>query len=96
MVSEIIYWHKTKIQNKYIIELKIQSVAKTYKYPHGIRYSLICINSKSQDKILFDNHYPKGNHIHICDKEMSYDFVSYDQLIDDFKKLIFDNFGVLI
>ncbi len=96
MASEIIYWQKAKIQKKYIIELKIQSVTKTYKYPKGVRFSLVCVNFRTKEKILFDNHYPKKEHIHIFDKEVPYNFVSYNQLIDDFKKLVYDNFGVII
>ncbi len=96
MTSEIIYWHKAKIQNKYIVELKIQSVKKTYKYSKGVRYSLICVNVRTNEKILFDNHYPKNDHIHIINKEIPYDFISYDQLIDDFRDLVYDNFGVII
>lgn len=48
----------------------------------------------SDDKILFDNHSPKGHHFHINDEEFQYKFTNEDDLIKDFEKLIFEHYGV--
>jgi len=94
MKPETIVWHKAKVHEKYIIELRILDVGKSKKYPKGFKYSLICIDVKTQNKILFDNHYPKGGHIHINNEEIPYTFISNEQLINDFKNLILKHFGV--
>lgn len=41
-----------------------------------------------------DNHHPKGPHVHINDRELSYAFVNDEQLIKDFQKLVFEELGV--
>lgn len=43
-----------------------------------------------------DNHHPKGPHIHVDDQELPYDFNGLDQLVDDFRRLIFEHMGVQI
>jgi len=41
-----------------------------------------------------DNHKPKGPHYHINSNEFGYEFESLDQLIIDFRNLIFAHLGV--
>ncbi len=72
----------------------LYEVPKTRKYPLGVRYSLICIEPKTERKILMDNHHPKGPHVHINDEEIDYEFVSDDKLFDDFERLVLDHMGV--
>ena len=52
------------------------------------------MDTRSQKKVLFDNHHPKGHHYHINDNEFIYNFFDEDNLIDDFKLVIFNQFGV--
>jgi hypothetical protein len=68
-----------------VCEVKIWRLAESQKYPFGLKYSLFCAN-KITKKILigFDNHFPKGPHIHIDHSEMMYDFLGYEKLIEDF------------
>jgi len=94
MSSELKYWHKSMLQDRYILELQIWIIENDKNYPESYKYSLICIDKKTQDKILFDNHSPKGHHFHINDKEFEYKFINEDNLIRDFEKLIFEHFGV--
>ena len=94
MISKLIYKHKAKIQKKYILELSIWKIPDKERYPDGIKYSLICLDINTENKILFDNHYPKGPHIHINEEEIKYDYVDENKLVDDFSKIIFEHFGV--
>lgn len=94
MKAEITYWHKAKVKNRYVLELKIWAIEKSVNYPDGHKFSLICIDIKTNKKLLIDNHKPKGAHIHINNKEIPYNYVNVDMLIEDFKKLIFENMGV--
>jgi len=59
-----------------------------------VRYSLILIDLRTSSKILMDNHYPKGPHIHINDLELKYDFVDEEKLVQDFKILVLEHMGV--
>lgn len=43
-----------------------------------------------------DNHHPKGPHVHVDDKEISYSFIDLDQLIVDFRRLILEHMGVTL
>lgn len=55
---------------------------------------MICIDRVSGKKVLMDNHKPKGPHYHINSNEFGYEFESLDQLIIDFRNLIFAHLGV--
>ncbi|MBN1115022.1 MAG: hypothetical protein JXA66_06745 [Oligoflexia bacterium] len=70
-----------------IAEIRIWRVPKGRHYPDGIKYSLYLVQS---GKILvgFDNHFPKGHHLHIGDVQVDYVFISYKKLLDDFWKLV--------
>ena len=94
MSSELKYWHKAKLQNRYILELKIWIIKDDKNYPDNYKYSLICLDEKKNSKILFDNHSPKGHHFHIDKQEFKYEFINEEKLVNDFEKLIFEHFGV--
>lgn len=94
MKAKLIYYHKAKIQRRYILELTIHDVGKSTRYVDGIKYSLICYDMKSESKLLMDNHHPKGHHVHLNDKQMGYAFKSIDNLIDDFKQFVLNHMGV--
>ncbi|MCB0326305.1 MAG: hypothetical protein KDD52_01675 [Bdellovibrionales bacterium] len=94
MKAKLIYHHKAKLHGKYILELSIHDVGKSQQYPDGIKYGLICINFKTRERILMDNHHPKGPHIHIGKDQLLYVFESEEKLIEDFKSLVFKHLGV--
>lgn len=94
MKATLVYWHKARLQDQYILEMEIHKVGKSAKYPEGIKYGLILIDLKTRKKVLMDNHHPKGPHIHLNDQEIPYQYVDVDRLISDFKALILENMGV--
>ena len=77
-----------------MVELSIHEVGKSFKYPDGIKYGSICKDLKSGGYVLFDNHHPKGPHMHINDREFPYEYVSDDQLIADFEMMVLKELGV--
>lgn len=70
-----------------IAEIKVWNVPCSVHYPEGLKYSLFLVSRESGQVILgFDNHKPKGPHLHYQGKELTYLFLGIDQLIDDFWK----------
>ena len=74
--------------------MSLYEVNEKKRYPHGVKYGLICMDSKTGDQVLMDNHHPKGHHIHLNKKEISYEFTTPEKLIEDFKKLVLEHLGV--
>jgi hypothetical protein len=68
-----------------LYELVLWKVARSSRYPDGVRYRLAFIRrGEERPAILYDNHHPKGHHRHIKEREESYRFVDARQLVADF------------
>ncbi len=91
--SALIYYLKEEIRGRYIMELKIHATDDK-RYGDGIKYSLVMIDPKTGDKVLMDNHHPKGPHYHLNANEFKYEYKNDDLLIEDFGKLVLQHFGV--
>lgn len=96
MKAELVYWHKARIHDRYIIEMEIFKVAKSVRYPDGIKYGLILTDPRTGKLVLMDNHHPKGPHIHLNDQQMPYRYIDEENLIKDFKELVLANMEVRI
>lgn len=96
MKADLRFYIKDIIEGRYILELSIHNVGKSNRYPDGVKYGLICFDTKTRKRILMDNHHPKGHHIHIDDTELDYEYVNDEKLIDDFNKLVLTHLGVKI
>jgi hypothetical protein len=94
MRARLIYYVKSRLQNRYVLELVIHEVEKSLRYADGVKYGLICVDTKTGDRVLFDNHHPKGPHIHIDDQELQYEYKNDDQLLEDFAALVLSHLGV--
>lgn len=94
MKAHLRYFTKNRVQNRYVVELSIYEVGKSSKYPDGIKYGLICKDLKTGNYVLLDNHHPKGPHVHINDREFSYDYVDDEKLIEDFQMFVLQELGV--
>ena len=88
------FHHKAKLHGKYVVEMVLFEIPKSNRYPLGMKYRLICVDEKSGDRALMDNHHPKGPHVHLDDRELHYDFVNDEKLFDDFEQLVLDHMGV--
>lgn len=96
MKADLVFWQKARIQGRYILELKIHEVEHSAKYPDGIRYRLICHDLQTEQKVLLDNHHPKGHHLHIDDQEVPYEFQGIPTLLTDFAKWVESHLGVKV
>jgi hypothetical protein len=94
MKARLVYYHKAKIQRRYILALTIYDVGKSDRYVDGIKYSLICCDVKTKTKVLLDNHHPKGHHVHLDEKQIRYAYKTVDGLIADFKQFVLNHMGV--
>jgi hypothetical protein len=66
-------------------DLVLWRVARSARYPEGIRYRLAFIRSGEEaPAVLYDNHHPKGHHRHVGQSVESYDFRNAQSLVADF------------
>lgn len=81
------YYRRKVLEDGTIIEMRIWEFKPNAMYPLGLRYSLFCVK---YGKILFgfDNHHPKGPHVHVGENESKYEFKGLKKLLDDFKFLV--------
>ena len=63
----------------------IWKIPQSRQYPYGFKYRLILVNPLTREVVLlYDNHWPKGPHIHRNKEERVYEFVTPDKLLKDF------------
>ncbi len=96
MKAVLVYWHKARLHERYTLEMEIHRVTRSAKYRDGIKYGLILVDSQSGKRVLMDNHHPKGPHIHLDGREIPYQYVDEEKLIEDFKNLVLTHMEVKI
>lgn len=94
MKATLVYWHKARLQERYVLEMEIHRVGKSARYPEGTKYGLVLMDLRTGNKILMDNHHPKGHHIHLNNKEIPYRYLDEDKLVEDFKNLVLTHMEV--
>lgn len=94
MKATLVYWHKARLQERYVLEMEIYKLSKSARYPEGIKYGLVLMDLRTGNKVLMDNHHPKGHHIHLNDKEIPYRYLDENKLVEDFKNLILTHMEV--
>jgi len=76
--------HIKEIKGDEIVEIKIWKVPVSEDKPNGVKYSIVYI--KSSERLLgYDNSEGKGDHRHYGDKEGSFRFTGFRDLLRDFK-----------
>jgi hypothetical protein len=81
----IIFHQKFPLKGGLLSERIIWRVLPTIKYPLGIKYRLILVNPITGEVILlYDNHWPKGPHIHGSKGDRLYEFINIEKLRKDF------------
>ena len=82
--AQLIYRNKV-VTEKTITEFVIWKLPQpTPDRPHGIKYSLYHGNRDGQCIVRYDNETGKGDHKHLPEGEVAYQFVSPEKLIQDF------------
>ena len=96
MKARVIYHQKTRFQGRYLLEMTIHEVGHSTRYPDGVKYGVLLLDMKTGRRVLMDNHHPKGHHVHLDDIELAYVYRNDENLIEDFKRFVFDHLGVEI
>lgn len=50
MIAELLFWHKARLQERYILEMAIHRVKRSTRYPEGLKYGLILIDLETDAK----------------------------------------------
>ncbi len=69
-----------------VAEIRIWRVPRSERYPIGIKYSLFLV-AGGRTIVGFDNHSPKGPHLHLGKSEVPYSFTTEEKLLADFWEL---------
>jgi hypothetical protein len=96
MKAVLVRHEKFIVRRRYLIEISVHQVPRSEKYKDGLKWGLICVDQAAGKRIIMDNHHPKGPHIHVDQQELAYEFNGLDQLVDDFRRMIFEHMGVQI
>ncbi|MEW6056483.1 MAG: DUF6516 family protein [Bdellovibrionota bacterium] len=94
MKARQLFWQKSRLQDRYVVELNIHEVGDPVRYPDGVKYGLACVDLVTRKRILMDNHHPKGPHVHLDNIEVPYSFQDVPTLINDFKRLVLEHLEV--
>lgn len=85
--ADLIIHQKLTSPKGLIRELSVWRVKRTERYPDGVKYRLVLVDSASGlVHLLYDNHWPKGHHVHAGDREELYRFTSVANLIREFRE----------
>ena len=75
----------TKSLETGICELKVWNLKPSSDYPEGIKFSLLLVSRTTGEVLIgIDNHKPKGPHLHHGTKELKYEFIDVERLVEDF------------
>ncbi len=92
--ATLIYYFKEVVQKRFILEQAIYAVPLDNRYPDGVKYSLIFLDTQTGNRVLMDNHQPKGPHVHLGEEEIPYEYVDDEKLLTDFKHFVLQHLGV--
>ena len=92
MKAEIIFHQKVTLdhqdgERRAIFEAVIYRIPRSKDYPLGIKYRA-WLSEDGKTVFGFDNHRPKGPHLHIREKEIGYHYRGIEELMEDIKALI--------
>lgn len=83
--AELLVHQKLTSPKGLIRELWVWSLRKSERYPDGVKYRLVLVDSASgKIHLLYDNHWPKGHHVHVDGREEPYRFSSVAELVREF------------
>ncbi len=94
MKARLLYYEKVQLYERYLLEMEMYEIGKSTDYPYGIKYGFILIDWVTGRRVLMDNHYPKGPHVHLDEKEFTYVFIDKETLFKDFRALVLEHLEV--
>lgn len=85
--ARLIYKSKLIDEAGGIEERVVWAVPKCAQQPEGVRYRLAYVpKGGGKPAVLYDNHHPKGHHRHIGERQLPYDFMGVERLLEDFQR----------
>lgn len=76
---------KIKLPDGSIVSIVVWKLPElTQKRPHGFKYRLNYCTADGATLVRYDNELGKGDHKHLGEEQVPYEFNSVDQLIEDF------------
>ncbi len=94
MKARRLFHQKARVHLHYVVELEILEVEDPIRYPDGIKYALLCLDTRTGRRVLLDNHHPKGPHLHLDSVETPYVFDGAPTLMADFSRIVLEHLGV--
>lgn len=94
VTATLVYHSKVQLLHKTseavaIAEAKVWKVPKSKDYPDGVKYSLFLVLKETGEVIVgFDNHKPKGHHLHRHGREEGHEVQNVDTLVEEFWDLV--------
>ena len=94
MTATLIYHSKVRLLHwktdaVAIAEAKVWKVPVSKDYREGVKYSLFLVVKETREILIgFDNHKPKGHHLHRHGRQQHYEFTEVDALVDEFWELV--------
>ena len=80
---------KLTLESGYVQEITVWEMPASAKYPGQVRYRLALADPHTGClALLYDNHWPKGHHVHFGEAETPYRFISVERLLHDFLKQV--------
>ncbi len=70
-----------------ILQIVFWEVPKNKNFPEGCKYRA-WLSEEGRTIVGFDNHAPKGHHMHMGEIELEYHFQGFDQLLEDIQKFV--------
>lgn len=92
MKAHLIFHRKDRVwtvfdSDEAVLEISFFEVPKSGRYPEGLKYSLFLVLRETGRVLVgFDNHFPKGPHVHLRTEEYGYRFVDIQTLMRDFQR----------
>lgn len=84
MKARLLFHERRLFDDGAILEMKIWRVPNPVPpTSHGLKYSLF-YGYPGRRLVGYDNERAKGDHRHLGDRELPYDFVSVEHLVSDF------------
>ena len=83
--AELVLSRRQALNSGLLIERKVWRVPKSSRYPDAVKYRLVLVAPKAHVVILlYDNHWPKGPHIHWNDSERAYEYRGLEIMLQEF------------
>jgi hypothetical protein len=83
--AHLLFFRRQVLNSGLLVERRVWRIPRSDRYPLGLKYRLILVDSAEHATILlYDNHWPKGPHVHWRAGERTYDFKGIAVLLDDF------------